>query len=533
MNIEDNENIGLKSILIGYLLHWKLFLGAFIFSLILGILYLVLYPRTYAIEAAVQLQEDKESLAGNLGLGEAAGVMKSFGIGGVSSGGINLEDELQIFQSVRLFREMVLEVGVNVEYSKPYSLLKLYENTCYNLKADAETERKLDESIEFFITLQGEKLKVKTKSKTKGTKHFEFSELPAVISLPQGTFTLDYSADNIDKSNEKMNIVYKPVSHAAEDLIDDFVVDYYSKNANIIEFAYTDYERKRGLDMLTSLIAKYNRQSFAYKQLDLGKSVEFYDSRIDSVSVALEQIEGVIEGYKQANKLTDIKVDVEFYAEQMKEIQVKLIELESQGYSITLMENFVEKPENKYNLIPLLMNVDGGEKNPLALYNELLLERSRVIQNSSMDNPLVGTLTKQADDLRGSVFLTVKNGQKTIQNAIKELKDKENALYAKMGDYPLQERGFVTLKRQQEILQGVYLILLQKREESSLAASNEKDRARIIESPYVKSKPVGPRKLFAALGILLFTILIPVVYLFCREQFLSVVKEYKQNKLTR
>lgn len=530
MNTKDNENIGLKSIIVGYLLHWKLFLGAFLFSLIVAVLYLIFYPRTYAMEAAILLQEDKESMAGNLGLGEAAGLMKSFGLGGVSSGGVNLEDELQIIKSVKLFREMVLDLGLNVEYSKPYSFLNLYENTCYILTTDNETETKLEESIEFSIRIHGENLNIKTKSKNGGSESFEFSTLPATMILPQGVFRLDYSADNIDRVKEKMDIVYHPVNYVAERLIKDFVVDYYSKNANTVQLSYTDYEKKRGLDMLVSLIDKYNRQAFDYKQRTLGKSVEYYDSRIDSVSVALEQIEQVIEKYKQKNRLTDIQTDVQFYADQMKEIQIKLVEVETQGYAMTLMENFVTNPENKYNLIPLLLNIETGEKNPLLLYNELLLERSRVIQNSSIDNPLVGTLTKQLEDLRGSVFLTIQNGQKTIKNAIKDLKEKERVILEKMDSYPLQERGFISLKRQQEILQGVYLILLQKREESSLSANNEKERARIIETPYIKSQPVGPRKLFAAIGMLLFTILIPVTYLFCKEQFFLLLEEYKKNK---
>ena len=30
MEVQDNEVIGLKSILVGYLLHWKLFVGVFL-----------------------------------------------------------------------------------------------------------------------------------------------------------------------------------------------------------------------------------------------------------------------------------------------------------------------------------------------------------------------------------------------------------------------------------------------------------------------------------------------------------------------
>ena len=60
MEVKDNETIGLKSIIVGYLLHWKLFAGVFLFSLLPAVLYLILYPRTYEIMARIQIQEDKD-----------------------------------------------------------------------------------------------------------------------------------------------------------------------------------------------------------------------------------------------------------------------------------------------------------------------------------------------------------------------------------------------------------------------------------------------------------------------------------------
>ena len=127
MEIKDNEVIGLKSIIVGYLLQWKLFLAVFIFSIIPAVLYLVFYPRTYEIKASIQIQEDKDLGGGSFGLGEAAGLMKSFGLGSVSGGAVNIEDEMMILTSNKLLREMILELGVNVDYCKPFSFLRMYE----------------------------------------------------------------------------------------------------------------------------------------------------------------------------------------------------------------------------------------------------------------------------------------------------------------------------------------------------------------------------------------------------------------------
>jgi uncharacterized protein involved in exopolysaccharide biosynthesis len=113
--------------------------------------------------------------------------------------------------------------------------------------------------------------------------------------------------------------------------------------------------------------------------------------------------------------------------------------------------------------------------------------------------------------------------------AIDDVKAKEKVLFDKMGGFPDQEREYVELRRQQEILQGVYLILLQKREETALNNGVNKEKARVVDTAFVKKKPVAPRKLFAAIGMMVFTLLAPAGYLFAKRQWLDLITEYKNS----
>ena len=132
MEVKDNETLDLRTLFIQYLLHWKLIIGAGFFSLIVAILYLVLYPKTYEATAQILLQDDRDNLSsGNFGLGEAAGLMKSFGISSASGSSVVLDDELVILTSNQLVREMVTKLGIYVDYSEPYSLgYRLYGTVC-------------------------------------------------------------------------------------------------------------------------------------------------------------------------------------------------------------------------------------------------------------------------------------------------------------------------------------------------------------------------------------------------------------------
>lgn len=529
MEEQDNEVIGLKSILVGYLLHWRLFIGVFLVSFIPAVLYLLIYPRTYKIAARIQIQEDKDLGGGSFGLGEAAGLMKSFGLGSAGGGAVNIEDELMILSSNKLLREMAFELGVNVDYKKPFSFYRVYERNPFRLRTDSATDARLTESIEFTVKQTANKFDVKVEGRTFDDQHFSFSSLPAVMKLPVGDFVLSSTENQSDET--KWIMTYRPSGWVAEDLADEFLIEENSKTSNVIELGCTDYECMRGVDMLNTLMYLYNRQADAYKKGHARTSLSFYDGRIQEAIKELAEVEQKIEHYKSQHQLMDIEHDVQFYVEQMKELQTRMIELQAQMNVIDMMDAYVKDPANKYNIVPSLLNAQDGEKGAaIATYNEVLLERARVIQNSSMNNPLVGTLTKQADELRNGVYQTINNAREGLRISIADIKVKEQQLYNKMNVYPQAERTYVELKRQQEIVQGVYLILLQKREETALVLGQQQDKARILDTAYVKSKPIAPRKLYATIGMLLLTLVIPVVYLFVKEQTDSLLEEFKRQR---
>ena len=286
--------------------------------------------------------------------------------------------------------------------------------------------------------------------------------------------------------------------------------------------------------MLNTLIRYYNEEALSYQKSEATKTLAFLDGRIENLLRELATIEDKIEAYKTKVQLMDGEHDVQFYVEQMKDLQTKMIELEGQANVVDLMAAFVKDTANRYAMVPMLLTLDaGGEGNPLSDYNTILLERSRVIKNSSINNPLVGTLSKQADQLRVSVIKTITNTQEGLQASLKDIRSKVAMIYDKMGSYPVAERQYVELKRDQEITQGVYLLLLQKREETALVLGKMNEKAKVLDDAYVKSRPIGPRKLYAALAMMLLTIIIPVGFLCCKQMYIALKDEFLRQKSER
>lgn len=531
MEIKDKENVGLKPIIVNYLRHWKLILGAGLFSLVLGILYLVLYPKTYETMARVQIQEDQSMLSsGSLGLGEAAGIMKSFGLGGIGSGsGISIDNEISVFSSNQLIREMVTSLHLYTEYTPTFrTWFKMYGEEPITVSCDSLTIANLDEGITFKVSVSSNG-NVKIQSETGEEKRkFKYENFPAVVELSQGRFVFNRK-ENAQKSfSVKVNV--QPPSWVAQRLADEINIEDYSKSADVIEFTLNDHQKKRSKDILNTLIEVYNKNAFEYKQELADASETFLANRLNNILDELDRTEGQIEKYKIDNKITDVLYDIQYSAEYMKELNIKIIELEAQASVVDLMDEFVRNPENKYKLVPSLLAVgQDSEGSPIVLYNQLLLERERVIKNSSEDNPLVESLTLQVDRLRESVFLMIKNARSSMDQSRSSLADKEQVLLTKMGNVPEYERVYIDLKRQQEILQGMYLILLQKREEVALSVGQNTDKAKVIDAAFVMKKPIGPRKVFAAIGVILLTLVISISYLFLKDTYKSLKEEFKRQ----
>lgn len=526
---QDKETISLRKIIVYYIHHWRVFLVAAVISLIPAIAYLVMYPKTYEMMATIKIQEDKSLGSGSAGLGEAAGLMKSFGLGNAAGGVVTMDDELATLMSNQLNKEMVLDLGLNVSYGEPFSYYKLYEDAPIVVTPDSATQRGLDTGVSFRIRKKGnDAISVKMK---KSGETFSFASLPARLELPQGNFMIDYRTPSDRQRNFKLDISVRPAGWVAEELVKSFTIEEYSKSSNTIELSCTDHSKKRGVDMLNTLIAVYNKRAENIKQEEGMQSMNFLQGRINNIIFDLNNIERTIEGYKIKNKMTDIEYDVQFYSENMKDIRQKLIELESQKHVIDLIDTYVRDPQNKYNLIPALLTAQEGEKGgAISSYNEALIERERIRRTSKAGNPLLEGMDKQIDKLRESVHLTIGNAKKSLEFSLEDLKKKENEIFAKMGNVPTNEREYLDYKRQQEILQGVYLILLQKKEEVALSLGQSRDRGQIIDYAYVKKSPIGPRKLFAAIFIVFFTLLIPIGYLACKEQVVALIEEYKRSK---
>ena len=527
-NNTSNENIGLLEVIVKYLRCWKVFLATFILSVIVAVLYLTFCLETYRGETRMQLLSDQSMGPGNLG---DLGIMKSLGMGG-SIGGINMDDEKQILRSQSILQNLAFELGLNVSYAYPALLsYNMYSQNPVIIKADSTTFANMPREVKLKAQIAPGKIEVISKIAGYEKEKYSFSALPAVIKTPFGEFTLDYSEKVAPPESFTINIMIEPLSWAAENLYKKLSIDSDTKNSEIMTLEYQDYELQRIKDVLNTLVVVYNKHSDKIKRSTASNSLAFFDERIAIVYDELKKSEQSIESYKSRHNYTELDADIRLYSTQLSEIQNNIIGAETELYRIELLEEYIKDPQNKHELAPSLFSSNSGVGNVLITqYNELMLERNRVLEQTHENSAIILTYDKQLESLKKSIISTVKNANESQRQSLKNLKSKENALLGKIGGVPTYEKVFTDSKRQQEILQSVYLYLIQKREEIALSIGEEKDKGRSLYPTYIKKQRVAPRKLYAAIGIMAFTLIFSVGFIFGKELYVALKKGLKATE---
>ena len=529
----ENKEISLKSIFVGYLRHWKLFLAVFILSFIPAILYLKLVPRTYEFAAGILLQDEKDtggmsSLGG--GSGNVASLMKSFGIGSSGGSAINVEDEIEILNSNRMLRLMICELGINTTYSEPWSIYKMYHEAPLKLTADSTTIANLQDEVRLKIAVAPGHIKVKASTFLGGWKGaYTFSSLPATFKVGTGDFTLDYDHDGATQKTFKLNIKCQPAGWMAESISKIIEIEDVSSSSNVLLLTCKEHSRQRGLDMLNSLIRNYNADMESFKNAEDRKMMSIVDNRIALITGELSKVEATLQDFKKKNEITLPEADVALYGDNYTEIQKALIEGEMRVHQVDLLDAYINDPDNKYKAIPSVFTAEEGEKGTVAMYNKALLEREKLLIHSNEGNMMYQATNRDVELLRESVRTMVDNARINASKTLSDLKAKEKQLMSKFRSFPEKEREYISLVRDQEIYQGIYLLMLQKKEETILSLNKQTDRARLIEPPIIKKKPVAPRKLYACIGIMVLTIIIPIGYLFTKDLISSIIREYRNT----
>lgn len=525
---EEKSAIDFQLIYTNLILNWKWFVLSLIVCLGLGYLYLRYATPAYQASTKVLIKDDDDNKRrGSLG----SSMIQSAANLGFMSNSNGIDNEIEILSAHDLAQLAVhdMKIYVNYYHKSAFKDPLVYKEQEVSVDLDLPHLKKLNAPIKLSIEKEGTKYHVKGTynlpidafSFEKETSEFEktFDRLPATISTRVGTLTFTPSKIYKLEDGEVLKAVIVSPEMAAKQYTKNLTVSQTSKTTTIAELVLNDENPQRALDYLNTLLKVYNRQANEDKNEIAYRTEQFINNRLQKINAELGNTEGQLESYKKRNKVIEMKLNATATIANSDAYAQKLQDANTQVELLNELGKYMNEPGNKYQPIPSNVGLtDESSTELINQYNKIALDRNNALHAASETSPTITPLTAQLDALTTSIkraMRQAKLGMEIQRNSIA----KQAAEYAgQIGNSPEQERVLTQIGRQQEVKSGLYLMLLEKREENSISLAATADKGKIIDAPSFIGK-VSPKSSIIMLIALVLGLAIPAGILFLIEFF--------------
>lgn len=522
----EDEKIDIQQLLFKYIIHWPWFVGAVLVCLIGAWIYLRMATPVYNISATVLIKDDKKG--GNTG--SMVG-LEELGLSGLISSSQNIDNELEVLRSKTLVKEVINLLNLYVSYTDEdgFPSKNMYKTSPVLVSLTPQEAEKLTDPMVVEMALYGEGgLEVNV---TVGDKEYQkhFEKLPAVFPMDEGTLAFFQSPDSLSLKKDTMeassNIRHitakiKSPMKVARAYCENLKIEPTSKTTSVAVISLKNSSLQRGQDFINQLLEMYNRNTNNDKNEIAQKTAEFIDERINIISKELGSTEANLENFKRNAGITDLTSEAQIALTGNAEYEKKRVENRTQISLIEDLRKYIRG--NEYEVLPGNIGLqDPGLVATIERYNEMLVERKRLLRTFTENNPTIINLDTSIRAMKSNVQATLDGSLKGLLITKADLEREASRFSRRISDAPGQERQFVSIARQQEIKAGLYLMLLQKREENAIALAATANNAKIIDEAIADDIPVSPKRRMIYLIALVLGIGIPVgiIYLIGLTKF--------------
>ena len=518
--------INFATIFTAVVLNWKWFVLSIVICLGLAAVYLRYATPIYQVSAKLLIKDNDQNSPNSA---NKNAMLNSATLGLISNSN-GFDNEMEILTSHSLALQVVKDMKIYVDY---YFVGKVKDELLYrqqpiNVDMDEAHLNKLNMPVQLKITREDNSYKISgtcyvpvDKLASKGPFKFErtVQSIPSTIYTRVGVIQLTQSPYAVMKDGESIKVfIYSP-QMAANKYVEELSATQTSKTTTIAQLTLNDEDPQRALDYVQRLSVCYNQQANVDKNEIARRTEQFINGRLEKINAELGNTEGQLESYKRRNNVVELKTNATGAYTNATEYQQKLSEANTQVALISEMQIYMNNPKNHFQPLPSNVGLDDQASTALiSNYNELLQKRSLLLQSASENSPSVIPLTSQISEMERAI-------RRALVQARKNLEIQRNALAVEYGKYqgqvgetPEQERMLTQIGRQQEVKSGLYLMLLQKREENSISLAATADKGKLIDGPSL-GKKVSPKSSIILLVALMLALAIPSLILFLLEFF--------------
>lgn len=500
-------------IILGYLrAYWWLFALSVMVCVACAFVYLRYATPIYNMSAKVLLQDSEKG-------GSVLSPDDMLVDFGMQSRNSNVENEIAMMSSMTVVRRAVVDANLYTRYVWGEDSALYKETTPFFASFDEETMANLPSAVKvrFTVADNGEvSAAYEIPVKEVHGAEVKIPSYPFVLSTPVGEMNINRN-DDVKLAAGVVTVTVNPINSVVSAYKGALSISPLSKTASVANVSYNTPDKVEGAIFLNAVIESYNTVVNETKRQVACRTEEFISERLKSLKKELEEMEGSLAAYKMQNELVDPKLDATQVVQKRAEYTKLLEALDIKLASSKLMIDFVNDPKNEMQIIPASFgtNLDPALSTLVNNYNARVVERLTLMQSTTPDNPILRTSTMVLEamlrDLR-TALETLNQSLLIEYKATSILADKYNGRFEMS---PEVERQLLSITRECDIKSGLYVMLLQKYEETLLSIEVQSDNHSIIDAPYCTGQ-VAPNRKMIYLIALFFGLMLPAAYIYIR-----------------
>ena len=524
-NVEEQSWFSFSNLFATLVLNWQWFLMSLIICVCAALLYLRYAEPVYRVSAMVLVKDEQN----NNNASEMLSNMQDLGFLSNSTG---IENEKFVLKARILSRDVVKDLKLYTEYRSVGQITKplLYGSQPMNVDLDPLHLDSLDK-----VLLKGVNSLKMTLSRVNKTYYVngnicfngkegkafacKFDSLPATYRTDLGNLTFTKNLGYDLQEGQECLVTINPPMQVATRYAGSMDVNNAGKMTSIASITLTDKNVNRGLDFLSQLVVCYNRQANADKNEIAMKTEEFINDRIANINSELGSTEADIEEFKRRNAVTDIGIDASSSVQMSSQFSAQLSEANAQIQILDNLRDYVNSPKNRYQVIP--SNVGMNDPTATGLinsYNQAVQDRNRLLKAASEQAPQVQTLTATIEELQQSIKTALLQARRSADINRQGIQSQYSKFQGKVSTAPIAERVLTQIGRQQDVKSGLYLMLLQKREENTISLAATADKGKLVDEPLYEGK-VSPKGSIILLAAVVLGLCLPLGIIFLLSLF--------------
>ena len=552
---EEAPLFDFKQLWMLFVLNWRWFIVSVVACVMIVYAYSLFRTNDDVVMNKIQIMGDSTQGGGTAAVGEAvSGALNALPISlGSSIGGPNnLETEKEVLSSKPLIRNVVKDLGLYAEYRVGNWMRTnvLYKTQPVEVTLDPAHLKWFDDqlplvyhSINLTIQRTSSEYRVDVVADGNELPTQTLNSIPATVKTDIGTVTIApnplLNADQARAYEDgfKLMVSIIPPKTRAQLIASKLTIKPPSLNsANILDITLHDENYLRAIDIVNSLVDHYNQYGNEQKNESIRRNEEFVNSRLAKLDTELGSSDANWENYKRNHEIMDPEAAAVEVLEKKNEYESMLIEL---GVQLTLHDyqaEYVTDPANLYKVYPDgktggsakkessgggsgAVDVVSTSTSPIERHNELVMERDDLLKSVSEKAPQILRLNEKIRDLQPAIKTALNRDRQKILIQRNAVEREYNKAANRFSAAPKMEREMTDIARQREIKQGVYLAMLQKREEVAMDMDKNTMKGQLIDDPMIGNSNRSLPML--VLGALILGLILPMGILYLLQMFKS------------